>query len=142
MTEHVHHASRELDGRVWDQLPAREVILAGTMSAPCWVLTNSDGEDFDDADGVPHFPTMEKAADRAAILADAWKPRQLDHGCVTVTCICCAYTYDEEEDGLTHFADVAEAEKLLANFWSFASGQAKCDACTAGPCDPERGDHG
>ncbi|GAA3684046.1 hypothetical protein GCM10022224_055850 [Nonomuraea antimicrobica] len=49
---------------------------------------------------------------------------------IAVTCTCCQCTYDEDEGGLTHFADMAEAEKALANFWSFAGGQA------------ERGDHG
>ncbi|GAA3702375.1 hypothetical protein GCM10022224_080210 [Nonomuraea antimicrobica] len=116
--------------------------MTDTTTTPCWVLTNRDGEDFDDADGVPHFPTQEKAAGWAVNLTDAWNPRQLSHTCVTVTCTCCQYAYDEDEDGLAHFADMAEAEKALADYWSFAGGQARCDACTAGPCDPERGDHG
>lgn len=123
--------------------------MADTKTAPCWVLTNADGEDLDQ-DGVPHFPTEEKAAEHAR-RTDPWagwetpagfKPRQLDHVCVILACSCCEYVYDEDEDGICHFDSPDEAEKALAGFWEFTGGVAKCDACKVGPCDPERGDHG
>lgn len=109
----------------------------------CWVLTNSDGEDLDQ-DGVPHFPSEKHAEEEAARIEgdEVFKPRELSGSCVTLACSCCDYLYDEEEDGVAHFDSLDEAEKLLAGFWEFAGGKAKCDACKVGPCDQERGDHG
>ena len=109
----------------------------------CWVLTNEDGTDLDQ-DGVPHFPSEKLAAEEAAKIEgdEVFRPRQLAHPCVTLACSCCDYLYDEEEDGIAHFDSREEAEKMLANFWDFNDGVAKCDACKVGPCDSERGDHG
>jgi hypothetical protein len=111
-------------------------------TAPCWVLTNDDGTDLDQ-DGVPHFPTETVAAENASHLADeVFNPRQLAHLCVTVACSCCDYLYDEDEDGIAHFDSFEEAAKMLAGFWEFADGEAKCDACKVGSCDSEAGEHG
>lgn len=110
---------------------------------PCWVLTNEDGTDLDQ-DGVPHFPSEKHATEEAAKIEgdEVFKPRRLDHLCVTLACSCCEYVYDEDEDGIAHFDSRAEAEKMLAGFWEFTGGEAKCHACKFGPCDPEAGDHG
>lgn len=109
----------------------------------CWVLTNETGADFDQ-DGVPHFPDEKHATEEAARIEgdEVFKPRQLGHLCITLACSCCEYVYDEDEDGVCHFDDLAKARKLLEGFWGFTDGQAKCDACKTGPCDPECGDHG
>ena len=115
----------------------------------CWVLTNSDGEDLDQ-DGVPHFASEQKAAEYAArpgdyVLPDVspgFKPRQLDHLCVTVACSGCGYVYDEDEDGIAHFDDRAEAEKALAGHWKFTRDEALCDECKPGVCDRSVDEHG
>lgn len=109
----------------------------------CWVLTDGVGDDFEDfGEGVPHFPSEKHAAERVSALADGFKPRQLDHVCVIVACSCCEVVYDEEEEGVAHFESRDEAEKMLAGFWDFTDGVAKCEYCKTGPCDREAGEHG
>jgi hypothetical protein len=109
----------------------------------CWVLTNADGVDLDQ-DGVPHFPSEKHAKEQVAKIEgdEVFKPRRLDHLCVTLACSCCHYVYDEDEDGVLHFASMAEAEKALANFWKLTRDETLCPYCTVGPCDREAGNHG
>lgn len=111
----------------------------------CWVLTNDVGDDLEQ-DGAPHFPDEKHAAEYASRayveVPPGFKPRQLDHLCVTVECSCCEYVFDEDEDGVVHWESLAEAEKGLKDFWEFADGVTRCDACKVGPCDPEAGEHG
>jgi hypothetical protein len=71
-----------------------------------------------------------------------FKPRQLDHVCVTVECSCCEIIFDEDGDGVVHWENLAEAEKALKGAWKFTNGVGTCEVCVEGPCDPERGDHG
>ncbi|MEU4224337.1 hypothetical protein AB0F17_08590 [Nonomuraea sp. NPDC026600] len=109
----------------------------------CWVLTNSDGEDLDQ-DGIPHFPSEKHAEEEAAKIEgdEVFKPRQLDHPCVIVACSCCEYIYDEDEDGVCHFDNLAEAEQALAGHWKFTRDEALCDECKPGTCDRSADEHG
>lgn len=100
--------------------------------APCWVLTNDDGPSEE------HFPTEGMAADFATrCLEGVWTPHQLGHVCITVSCAGCAYVYDEEGDGIGHFADITEAEKVLpeAEGWAHTAEGWLCQPCNAGECD-------
>lgn len=117
------------------------------MANTCWVLTHDDGEDLDN-DGVMHFATEETAAKFAADYSLPHKPRQLDGPCITVECACCAYVYDQDEDGDVHFASLEEAERLLLAEpssewdWTKDADGLKCPTCRKGPCDQEADTHG
>lgn len=70
-------------------------------------------------------------------------PRRLDRPCITVACSCCEYVFDEDEDGVVHFVDLAEAALCLPQYgWTQVDGAWQCETCTAGPCDLEADTHG
>lgn len=112
------------------------------MAEPCWTLTYPNG------DAVPHFRAEEIARERAATYLvpglGAPQPRRLDQPCITVSCGCCEYVFDEDEDGAVHFTDLTEAAGILPHCcWTQQpDGSWRCETCSKGPCDLEADTHG
>jgi hypothetical protein len=101
----------------------------------CWVVVKADGTDPDD-DGYssPHLRTE---ADIRHFLSGLGEhpmsqcvPKLLDQPCVTVECAC-GYRYDEDDEGVIHFEDQAQADEAVkGNGWTVVDGQPACPECT------------
>lgn len=111
------------------------------MAENCWVLTH-DGEDHEH-DAIVHFSIEDQAVDHANWAKIPHRPRQLDAPCQSVSCSCCAYAFDEDEDGVVHFASEAEIDEVLTDHgWKRDGDDRRCPYCVTGPCDQEADTHG
>ncbi|MEO3860943.1 hypothetical protein [Acrocarpospora sp. B8E8] len=111
------------------------------MANTCWTLTH-DGEDLTH-DLVVHYATEAQATEHATVYGLPHKPRQLEGPCLSVDCSCCAYVFDEDEEGFVHFESTTEIEQLLPEHgWKCDGDIWVCPTCVAGPCDREADIHG
>lgn len=120
-------------------------LVAGDSTQPwdgvCWIIANPDGTEYEDERGyiTPHFYT--EAAARTFI-TDAGEdpvsqcaPRRLAAACVTVRCVECDYSHDEDDEGVTHWESREHAVKALTD-WQFIGPHAWCQECKS----PEAGE--
>jgi hypothetical protein len=105
----------------------------------CWVLTDEHGADHDDYGSVIHHESAATAANWATEFhIEGYRPRQIDSTCMCVSCSCCGYVYDEDDDGCVHFESLDEARPILVQGegWTVTEdGTWKCQPCAAGECD-------
>lgn len=82
-----------------------------TLDAPCWRLTQPDGTDYDEGDGIRHFGTDAKARSYATeylLIDDPAKvpaPRRWDRPCLLAFCDGCGTEFNDGVWGHSHFAD-------------------------------------
>lgn len=91
--------------------------------APCWRLVTADGKDFDNGDGVEHFPT-EKAAIRTAEAMDNWPTlvaRRFDSPCAWLSCNECEEELSSDAFSAIHFVNAADADSVATQSdWTVA----------------------
>ncbi len=115
-----------------------------TNEHPCWVVTNADGSPVGFEDSEPHFDTEAEARKALPDFAREDEPapvmKQLDHLCSSAT-TACGYRYDEDDEGVQHWPDGAEAfqawliehadYRLGANGELLCPAEHGCDECDA-----------
>lgn len=111
---------------------------------PCWIVTDADGSPTGFEDSEPHYATEDEANKVALDITSPGDPapvvKVLDHLCASATAAC-GYTYDEDDEGVQHWPDSADAfrEYLTGTAdWRTGTGETllcpvahRCDECDA-----------
>lgn len=101
----------------------------------CYQLIYENGEPVDTGDGIPCFPTLERATEDAPRFTvdplGTPKPKQLAVLCVVISCSECDYILDED-DALYHFLP-DEVDAALRDWeWKVAGDKRLCPECAGG----------
>ena len=111
--------------------------MTTTTEAPaktaCFQLVYSNGEPVDTGDGIPHFPTHDKAAEAASNYKCSLgtpEPEQLHAVCLTISCARCEYLLDEDEE-IFHVLPQEVDATLDCWDWKVVDGERLCPTCAA-----------
>ncbi|GAA0493724.1 hypothetical protein Ade02nite_21230 [Paractinoplanes deccanensis] len=78
----------------------------------CWIVTLADGSPTGFEDSEPHYASEDEARKFAKDITYPNDPppivKRLDHLCSSATTVC-GYRYDEDDEGVQHWPDGAEA---------------------------------
>lgn len=114
--------------------------MTAATAPNCWVLVYPSGERAG-IDGEAHFASEAFAANSVGHYTRPEQgkpsPTRLPAACVTISCVCCETTFDEDGECVEHHESIELARKAAAGCgWRIAAdGTPTCEDCKDGKCD-------